>query len=156
MYKPQSRHFGFSLIELMVVVVMLAILVAMLLPSYQMYLRKAEIHQTQQYMLHLSMLLERHKAKNFSYRGFAMTHVDIPENVAAAQVKYRLTLVDGDQTQLALSAENARGQHWSMRAQPMQAHYPTLLLTSFGLRCQNDHMQHVDFQSCGTVGQEHW
>lgn len=61
---------GFTLIELMIVVVVVAILAAIAVPSYQQYIRRGHLAQAQQEMLKLAEQLERHKAKNFSYKGF--------------------------------------------------------------------------------------
>jgi type IV pilus assembly protein PilE len=54
----------------MIVVVIVAVLAAIALPSYQLYIRKGNLAQAQQEMQKLAEQLERHKAKNFSYKGF--------------------------------------------------------------------------------------
>jgi len=69
-YSFVNTEKGFTLIELMVVVVVVAILAAIAVPSYQHYIRRAHLAQAQQEMLKLAEQLERHKAKNFSYKGF--------------------------------------------------------------------------------------
>jgi len=61
---------GFTLIELMVVVVIIAILAAVALPSYQAYIQRSAAAAAQQEMLKLAEQLERHKIKNFTYKGF--------------------------------------------------------------------------------------
>lgn len=61
---------GFTLIELMIVIVVVAVLAAIAIPSYQQYIRRSHLAQAQQEMLKLAEQLERHKAKNFSYKGF--------------------------------------------------------------------------------------
>ena len=72
--KDNRAQSGFTLIELMVVVVVSAILLAIAIPSYQSYVRKGHLAQAQQEMLKLADQLERHKAKNFSYKGFDIAH----------------------------------------------------------------------------------
>ena len=61
---------GFTLIELMVVVVILAIIAAIALPSYSAYTRKAAVSQAEQEVQKIAEQLERHKSRNFSYKGF--------------------------------------------------------------------------------------
>lgn len=66
---------GFTLIELMVTVVVIAVLAAIAMPSYQNYIRRSDLAQAQQEMQKLAEQLERHKAKNFSYKGFEASYL---------------------------------------------------------------------------------
>ena len=63
---------GFTLIEVMVVVVIVAIFAAIAIPSYLEYARRATASQAQQEIQRLAVLLDRHKARNFNYRGFSI------------------------------------------------------------------------------------
>lgn len=60
---------GFTLIELMIVVVVLAILAAIALPSYQAQVRKGNEKLALQQIADLSLALEKEKTRNFSYEG---------------------------------------------------------------------------------------
>ena len=62
----KSVQRGFTLIELMIVVVIVAIFAAIAIPSYQAYTRKAIAATAQQDIQLLEEQLERHKGKNFS------------------------------------------------------------------------------------------
>ncbi|MBC67980.1 MULTISPECIES: type IV pilin protein [Acinetobacter] len=74
-FSLNKSHLGFTLIELMVVVVIVALLAAIALPSYQLYIQRSHLAQAQQEMQKLAEQLERHKAKNFSYKGFEASYL---------------------------------------------------------------------------------
>lgn len=149
----QQKASGFTLIELMVVVVIVAIFATIAIPSYQEYVRRAAVSQAQQEMMRLATLLDRHKAKNFSYRGFATPS---PVGVTGSSVKYNFSIVDGDNTNILLTNDAASGHNWAIQAQPTTENSYILLLTSKGIRCKNKTAENVDFESCGSVGQEDW
>ncbi|WOE31093.1 MULTISPECIES: pilin [unclassified Acinetobacter] len=141
----------------MLVVVLITILAVIAIPLFQQYARQAIVSQAQQEMLHLAILLERHKVRNFSYRGFSPTSIAIPRHVSAQKHQYQLMIVDGDQVNLKLTDEHALGQHWAIQAQPIDHHhYPALLMTSQGIRCKNNNTLDVNFKHCGDHGQEVW
>jgi len=64
---------GFTLIELMIVIIIIAILTAITLPSYQAYVRKSQEAKVESQILFLAEQLERHKARNFNYKNFTGT-----------------------------------------------------------------------------------
>lgn len=65
-YKP-NRISGFTLIELMVTIVIVAILAAIALPSYQSYIKRANIKATQADLVSLSLVFENYYQRNLSY-----------------------------------------------------------------------------------------
>lgn len=58
--RPQQ---GFTLIELMIVVVIVAIFAAIAIPSYLNYVRRADAALAQQEMQKIAEQLERHKSR---------------------------------------------------------------------------------------------
>ncbi|AZB89981.1 prepilin-type N-terminal cleavage/methylation domain-containing protein [Acinetobacter pittii] len=141
------KNQGFTLIEVMVAVVIVAILVAIALPSYQAYVWRTEASQAQQEMLRIASLLERHKARNFSYKGFDLTTlaVRVPRT-------YTFTLKDGTDTTKLLSATDALGRSWVLKVTTSNAQNYNFLLTSTGLQCKNTTVANVTYTSCGTGG----
>lgn len=98
---------GFSLLELMMVLLLMAMLALFALPSYQHYLQRKDLAVAKQNALDVAMDLERYKARNFSYRGFELAErypsavinqnqMLIPLGSSQAQAKFILTLVDYD------------------------------------------------------------
>ena len=111
---------GFTLIELMVVVVVVAILAAIAIPSYSQYIERKDLAVARQEALRLAGELERFKSKNFSYKGFDATYLyayqgtdsdgnptsasyydkatgklSLPLGGSGSDTKYVITLVDG-------------------------------------------------------------
>ncbi len=116
-----NRHKGFTLIELMVTVAMVAILASIAIPSYRQYaIRNAE-SQAQAKMKQLEIELNRWRATALTYKGFfpkkiandgtvsysydtgasedvANTVIYVPANSTADNYQYKILLVDGDNT----------------------------------------------------------
>ena len=151
---------GFTLIELMVVVVMIAIVATIAIPSYQEYVRRSNLAAAQQEMQKIAALLERHRSRNFSYSGFALkgiadskgpyydvanasdTALLLPLNSSSGSQKYKLDL-------------SLNTQDWAIKASSADSNNYSLLLTSTGFRCKNKTTNNIDFTTCGT-GSETW
>ena len=112
-----NRHKGFTLIELMVTVAMVAILASIAIPSYRQYaIRNAE-SQAQAKMKQLEIELNRWRATALTYKGFlpkkiandgtvsysydtgasddvANTVIYVPANSTADNYQYKIRLVD--------------------------------------------------------------
>lgn len=71
MYKGFSGKYngalGFTLIELMITVVIVAILAAIALPSYQNYIKRTNIKAAQTDLVALSLVFENYYQRNLSY-----------------------------------------------------------------------------------------
>ncbi|MCH7316942.1 MULTISPECIES: type IV pilin protein [Acinetobacter] len=171
-YQSQAKFkLGFTLVELMLVLIIVAILTAIALPSYQNYARRANAAAAQQEMQKLAEQLERHKSRNFSYKGFNAQYLynstgttpfdastqtlTVPLNATGAAVRYTLTIVDGMTTNPLLSAASATGQSWAIRATSADVQNFSFLMTSSGLRCQNKTSANITYATCGTGG-ENW
>ena len=163
---------GFTLIELLITLVIVSILVAMALPSYQRYQLKKDRAVAQQEALKIANELERFKAKNFSYKGFnpnflynttGVTNYDaskgelsLPLGAGTADVKYILTLVDPS-TKKPLTETSAAGMNWAISVQRAsgngglkQPQNYDLLINSAGVRCMTNATGQVStLVSCG-------
>jgi len=79
------RNSGFTLIELMITVVIIAILVAVAYPSYTRYIARSNRTAAQSYLMDLAQREQQYLLDVRSYADYAtITGVDaIPQNVAA-------------------------------------------------------------------------
>ena len=151
---------GFTLVELMLVVLIVAILSAIALPTYNGYMRKTSAAQAMQEMQKISEQLERHKSKNFSYKnfnpGFLYQNVvngvvNVPANATGKAIKYRIYIRDADDPTLRLDQAAAVGKQWVILAESnsisnfgepcatcnsLQQQNYSFLLTSRGTECK--------------------
>lgn len=163
---------GFTLIELMVVVAIVAIFAAIAIPSYQQYTRRAMASQAQQEVQKLAEQLERHKSKNFSYKGFNARYLyPIPLSpridsfddtkqelilpLESNNPKYTITMADGGASNPLLIATTALGQNWVIQAISHDPRNFSFLMTSSGIRCKNKTVANITYTGCGTGG-ENW
>ena len=145
-----NKHTGFTLIELMVVVVIVAIFAAITIPFYQFYIRRAEASKAQQETQRIAVLLERHKARNFSYKGFVLTaqSISIPRT-------YSFDLKDGAATNKLLTAADASERSWVLKTMTTDSKNFNYLMTSSGVRCKNTIAENITYTGYGT-GAEAW
>ena len=107
---------GFTLIELMIIVMVIVILAAIAFPVYDAQVRKSDIAQAEAELARLTTELESYKTRNFSYRGFTPIAVVIPRGATGASVKYTITILDGSDTTKHLNDSGALGRGWVMTA----------------------------------------
>ncbi|MFW1954627.1 prepilin-type N-terminal cleavage/methylation domain-containing protein [Acinetobacter guillouiae] len=85
---------GFTLIELMLIIVIIAILVAIALPSYQHYARKNNEKIAEQKLEYIALMLEEERSKNFSFSGFSLANEDkvTPKGKTGTDIKYNINI----------------------------------------------------------------
>ena len=163
---------GFTLIELMIVIVIVAIFATIAVPRYFNYTRPADAALAQQEMQKIAEQLERHKSRNFSYRGFdpnfiygvtgAMNSVTLPRGATGSGIKYTITIRDGDDPTKLLTDTTAspaiRARRWTIIAETSDVKNYNYLITSSGLRCKNKTRANVTYSDCGATatGSESW
>ncbi|MCD9096114.1 type IV pilin protein [Luteimonas fraxinea] len=90
----RHRVAGFTLIELMVVVAVIAILASIALPSYQESIRKGRRGQAKVDLLDVAQRAERHRTVNGSFTSFALATAETRSPRGTGQAYYTISRVD--------------------------------------------------------------
>ncbi len=160
--KTVASSKGFTLMELMAVLVIVAILSALAMPIYSKYVRTAATNAAQAEMMNIAGQLEAWRARNLTYKAFTpkipfdngTTSLDsgsiavaagetiyIPKGSGPTNYSYQIALLDRTVSATSTMAASV-GQSWTMIAQPSAANASlktaqTLVLNSQGVRCKS-------------------
>ncbi|MFB2538092.1 MULTISPECIES: type IV pilin protein [unclassified Acinetobacter] len=141
-----TKHRGFTLIELVITVAIIAIFAAIAIPGYQHYMRKQDFSVAQQYASCVAMELDRYKARNFSYKDF---HIE--KSGCTAPDNYDFLLADSSSTEDNLvEMHEGSGLGWGLKAEASDAKNYSFLINSAGERCKNKSYSVITWTSCGT------
>lgn len=178
--KALKQQVGFTLIELMIVIMIVAILAAIAVPSYRQFVVRNAESQVQARMQELDIELNRWRASALTYKGFTPKKVAsngdvsyaydetdnktiyVPKGSDSTNFHYKITLVDastGSTLAPASTGYSTAGSSWRMFAEP-NSNYSTahkIILNSAGLRCKtknNDSSITVASTNCGTYSEE--
>ena len=179
--KALKQQVGFTLIELMIVIMIVAILAAIAVPSYRQFVVRNAESQVQARMQELDIELNRWRASALTYKGFTPKKVAsngdvsyaydetdnktiyVPKGSDSTNYHYKITLVDastGNTLAPASSGYSMAGSSWRMFAEPnasfkkSDAHI--LMISSRGVKCKSkDRTITAASTDCGT-GKESW
>lgn len=178
--KALKQQVGFTLIELMIVIMIVAILAAIAIPSYRQFVVRNAESQVQARMQELDIELNRWRASALTYKGFTPKKVAsngdvsyaydetdnktiyVPKGSDSTNFHYKITLVDattGNTLAPTSTGYSTAGSSWRMFAEP-SSNYSTahkILISSAGLRCKtknNDSSITAASTNCGTYSEE--
>lgn len=101
---------GFTLVELMIAVAILAIIAAVALPLYNQYSQRTYRTEAQSDLLECAQAMERFAAQNFSYDGVDDADLDaMCEQRSEDRGRYDITVAVPDDDQFTLTATPRAG-----------------------------------------------
>ncbi|WP_423813402.1 type IV pilin protein [Psychrobacter sp. 219-2-C] len=179
--KALKQQVGFTLIELMIVIMIVAILTAIAVPSYRQFVVRNAESQVQARMQELDIELNRWRASALTYKGFTPKKVAsngdvsyaydetdnktiyVPKGSDSTNFHYKITLVDastGNTLAPASAGYSTAGSTWRMFAEPNTSFESSgahiIMLSSKGVRCKSkDRTVTSADDGCGT-GKEDW
>lgn len=131
------RTNGFTLVELIVTVAIVAILASVAIPSYQEYVSKGRHSDAQGALMSFANAMERHFSSNNSYLGAAGSQA-APANTGSPWIFPSEAPIDGANKTYDLTISAATATSYTLRATPKatgtQATYGMLEVDSTGAR----------------------
>lgn len=108
---------GFTLIELMITVAIAAIFAVIAIPSYQYYIRYAQLENVRTELLENAQKLERYYAQNHTFQGFDDTNLIQNENftisVTSSDTGFILQAAPNSATETCTVYLNGEGAFWA-------------------------------------------
>lgn len=109
MKQPFGVRRGFTLIELMIVVVVIAILAAIAFPSYQYFVRNAQRADGMSALLDIRTAQERWRANNATYAGNAAIGSLVPFGATSPDGFYTLAITHSSASTFRVTATKTDG-----------------------------------------------
>lgn len=147
---------GFSLIELMIVVVIIGIITAISYPAYQNHLKKTQRVEMQAELVNLSSHLQRYKIANFTFTpaNTAITLADLGYTLSNGS----LLLPIGNKPTYAITLGNVTANTWTLTAAPINSQLGDgfIVLNHRGERCWNKGTGKTNGTACVPTASTNW
>lgn len=85
-YLNHRKQFGFTLVELLIIIAILGIIASISIPTYRSYIRTSKMKSAESILEQIPLMLETFRAENGAFPGATTTTYEYKENTSGADV----------------------------------------------------------------------
>jgi Tfp pilus assembly protein PilE len=103
----KTFHSGFSLIELIFILMIIGLLMVIAVPTYEHFIHKTQVKQAKQHMNMIAYELENYYVQHATYQGISLKKLNYPKQITG----YKFSITNASKQDYQIKAEAIKSDY---------------------------------------------